>query len=125
MTGLYVFVGGGIGSMLRYLMGLLIQRLGWTAMPYATFLVNIVGSFLIGYLAATVATTQQENSSSKWFWMVGFCGGFTTFSSFSLETLNLVKQGNTATAMGYVFLTNLICLLFVWVGYQCHQNVFK
>lgn len=91
MTALLVFLGGGIGSVLRYLVGLgLPFKVGH--FPIATFLVNVFGSFLIGVIAA-LAVKFNWNESYRLALTVGFCGGFTTFSTFSREGLSFIESG--------------------------------
>lgn len=90
----FVFLGGGLGSVARFLA---IRVIPSTEFPYSTFAVNIVGSFLIGIAMAKLALPQQESTYS--FAVVGFLGGFTTFSAFSLDNLKLIQNGNGGQAL--------------------------
>lgn len=110
---LIVGIGGAIGAVCRYLVGLLPLLTG-SAFPFKTFLINIAGCFLIGVIAA-LALKGTLNPRIVLFLKVGFCGGFTTFSSFALETSGLLEQGFSATAALYIIssvaLGYLACLL--------------
>lgn len=103
-----VFIGAGIGAVLRWFVGLYIHG-NW---PVNTFIVNSVGSFAIGVMASVIA----RNTGSYSFWVIGLLGGFTTFSSFSLEFQRLVTDRGIAAALGYAALTNLSCLLLCALG---------
>ncbi|ODT74989.1 MAG: camphor resistance protein CrcB [Pelagibacterium sp. SCN 64-44] len=114
---LLVGAGGAIGSMARYGMSVLVGRF-WTAgFPLATLLVNIVGSLLMGVLIGVLArTTPQMSSEIRLFVAVGVLGGFTTFSSFSLDTIVLIERGALAQALLYVALSVVICLVGLYLG---------
>lgn len=114
---LLVGAGGAIGSMARYGMSVLVGRF-WTAgFPLATLLVNIVGSLLMGVLIGVLArTTPQMSSEIRLFVAVGVLGGFTTFSSFSLDTIVLIERGALAQALLYVALSVVICLAGLYLG---------
>jgi len=114
-----VATGGALGSVGRYwLSGVVATRVGET-FPWGTVVVNISGSFLIGVLAALTAPEGRWLASPglRLFLMIGVCGGYTTFSSFSLQTLNLLRAGEWAYAIGNVLLSVLLCLVGVWLGY--------
>ena len=94
-----VALGSAAGGVARWLLGELLQRSGGApAFPAATLLVNVTGSFLIGVLAVVVGRQAAEGDALRLLLMVGFCGGYTTFSSFSLETLALVERGAAGAA---------------------------
>ena len=114
MAVLLVAVGGAVGSVLRYWVGLLVA--GWlgTAFPWGTLLINIGGSFVIGWMASA---TPPETAGLRLLVMVGFCGGFTTFSSFSLQTLELMQRGDWIGAWGNVLGSVLLCLGAVTAGW--------
>ena len=107
---LWVALGGALGSMLRYTISALTLMMGITSLA-ATFVANICGAFLIGLIMATVT-----NSHLLLFGTVGVCGGFTTFSTFSAQTLELFQSGQYALAVGYVLASVLACVLFVYLG---------
>lgn len=114
---LLVGLGGALGSMGRYGISLLASSIGWTAFA-GTLTANVIGSFLIGLIYAACA-------SGSWQLMltVGFCGGFTTFSTFSHQSLSLIQQGNMGMALGYMLCSFVACLLFVWLGMQLGQQM--
>ncbi|MEZ5276610.1 MAG: fluoride efflux transporter CrcB [Opitutaceae bacterium] len=119
---LWIGLGSGLGGMLRYLIsGWIASRVGQT-FPWGTITVNVVGSFLIGLLAALSDSQRWIGSPEmRQFLMLGFLGGFTTFSSFSLQTLRLVQDGEWWPAAGNVVGTTALCLLFVLIGYKVGQ----
>jgi fluoride exporter len=113
---LLVAVGGALGSVARYLMASGIQQsTGWT-FPIGTVLVNILGSFLIGVLYVLLVARPDPRHDLRALLMVGVMGGFTTFSSFSLETVTLVMAGNLASATLNVMISVAACLLGTTLG---------
>lgn len=122
-TYLYIAAGGALGSMARYWMaGAIDGRLNM-AFPWGTVLVNILGSFAIGIFAAMAAGESRWGLSDagRLFLMVGICGGFTTFSSFSLQTLGLLREGLLLRAGGHIAVSVLVCLAATWVGLALMQ----
>ncbi|HEY3778156.1 MAG TPA: fluoride efflux transporter CrcB [Rhizomicrobium sp.] len=115
---LAVAAGGALGTLARYwLSGVIANTFGQT-FPWDTLLINIVGSFLIGFFAALTGPDGRflVGGTARQFVMVGLCGGFTTFSAFSLQTLNLVSDGEWLAAGGNVAGSVAICLIAVWLG---------
>lgn len=108
---LAVGLGSGIGSALRYSVSLMSQAMLGGYFPWGTLIVNILGSGLIGWLAASTARSPQRFIRWHPFLVAGFCGGFTTFSLFSLETLHLVQGGLAGLALVYVLVS-----LPLWLG---------
>jgi CrcB protein len=107
---LLIAVGGAAGSVGRYALAQNIDvRLGWS--PWGTLLVNVLGCFAIG-----IAAGYTDRSWVRPLVMVGVLGGFTTFSSFGLQTVTLLQQGDTGKALLYVGLSLALCLLAVWGG---------
>ncbi len=116
----WVAFGGALGSVARYwLSGVTARAIGET-FPWGTVLVNLTGSFVIG-LFATLTAPEGRWLVPAWFrqqfFMLGICGGYTTFSSFSLQTLNLFEGGQWLYAVGNVLLSVICCLLAVWLGH--------
>lgn len=109
---LAVGLGGFAGSVLRYLIGLVPLR-AQSGFPAKTFLINILGSFAIGLIAAAAAKNKDLNPNLILFLKVGICGGFTTFSSFALETSDLLKAGAASTAVLYAVLSMVAGVLAV------------
>lgn len=120
---LYIAAGGALGSIARYWMaGAIDGRLN-TNFPWGTMLVNIAGSFAIGVFAALAAGEGRwgMNESTRLFLIVGICGGFTTFSSFSLQTLNLLREGLLLKAGGNVAISVIACVAATWAGLALMQ----
>jgi len=116
MNVLYVFVGGGVGAAARYLVSGLVYRWIDPAFPYGTLVVNITGCFLIGFLASIFQDRFLVNTSLRLFLTIGILGGFTTFSTFSLETLHMLQEGSTALALLNIGGSIVGGLLASWVG---------
>jgi len=109
---LLVFAGGGIGASFRYLLFLLTKNPS-NGFPLTTFVINVLGCFIIGLI---YHFSWMENSQLKIFLMVGVLGGFTTFSSFGLETFQLLVNAKYQTAIFYVILSNICGLAAVYAG---------
>ncbi len=112
---LLVGIGGMIGSMLRYLFSVLIKP---QSFPYATLSVNILGSFLIGLIMGFVLKNEAVSQNWKLFLATGICGGFTTFSAFSLECIQLLDQQRYAATIGYIGLSIILGLAATFAGIQ-------
>lgn len=113
----WIGVGGALGSIARFLCSEAALRLWGPSFPWGTLLVNALGSFLIGIFASMFPATGSEGSNLvKQFLVVGICGGYTTFSSFSLQTLALLQNGNIGKAFLNVVGSVVVCLIATWVG---------
>ena len=113
---LSVGAGGFIGAVLRFLMGKLPFK-EITVFPVNTLLVNLIGAFVIGLVAAAGSRYGAENSNLVLFLKAGLCGGFTTFSTFSLEGLTLIQEGHFLIFMAYAVSSVVLCLIFIWLGH--------
>lgn len=113
---LAVFAGGGIGAVLRYLTSLYCARFAFFSFPCATFLVNVAGSFLIGFFYALCMDKMVLSPVLKIALTAGFCGGLTTFSTFSFELLEMLLSGRFLSAFLYIVLSISLCLAAVWLG---------
>ncbi len=113
MHWLYVFVGGGIGSLCRYGISQLMP-FSSKVFPFATFITNFMASILIGILVAYMI--KNQDLYLKHLLITGFCGGFSTFSAFSLESYQLIDQGAFLWAILYILVSVLICLAGVYLG---------
>lgn len=125
MLYLWVAVGSAIGGMARYFCsGVAIMVLGPT-FPWGTLFVNVVGSLVIGLIAAMTGPDGRliVSGEVRQFLMTGIMGGFTTFSSFSLQTLNLMHEGEWLYAFANITVSVALCLLAVWVGYAAGQSL--
>ena len=109
---IWIALGSALGGVSRFAVGAWMLEKYGGAFPWGTLLINILGSGLIGLFATTVKPAPWRQ-----FLMVGICGGFTTFSSFSLETLTLLHDGHSGRALAYVALSVLVCLASVWAGH--------
>lgn len=118
MTYLWVAIGSALGGMARYFITLALPPLVGPSFPWATLLINILGSFVIGWFGTLSAPGGRFDGyyDTRVFVMVGICGGFTTFSSFSLQTFELLIRGEAARAGAYIVGSVLLCLLGVWLG---------
>jgi CrcB protein len=119
VTYLWVAVGAAIGGVGRYwLSGVVADWLGET-FPWGTLVINVTGSFVIGFFASLTGPDGRVlvSTNMRQFVMVGICGGYTTFSSFSLQTLNLARDGELLYAGGNITLSVVLCLIAVWLGY--------
>ena len=113
---LIVGLGGAVGSMLRYTVQKIFQVQTAAAFPTGTLLVNIAGCFLIGILWSLVSRSLTWNDEMKLLLMTGFCGGFTTFSAFTLEGIGLLKENKTALFVIYLTASVVGGLLATFIG---------
>lgn len=111
----WIALGGAAGSVARALVGLSLPA----RFPWATLLVNVFGSLLIGWLMARLGSLETPAGASlRNLLVVGFCGGFTTFSTFSWQTLEQMQKGQWSAAVANVLLSVTLCLLAVWLGFR-------
>ena len=120
MTYLWIAIGGALGSVGRFwLNGVVSQR--FDTFPMGTLVINVTGSFVIGIFGALTIpegrTSLEGRAFATQFVMIGICGGFTTFSSFSLQTLNLLRDREWLYAGGNVLLSVALCMIATWLGF--------
>lgn len=108
-----IAAGGAIGSVTRALIGWAIPS---GRMPWATIAINIAGSLLIGWLFSRLGPLTESNARAHGFWIVGICGGFTTFSAFSLQTMEQIQRSDWTAALANVVLSVVVCVFATWVG---------
>lgn len=113
---LYLALGGSIGAILRYILSALPHKIYWGTFPFGTLLVNLLGSFLIGF-GFILLGKDQIPENLKLFLFIGILGSFTTFSTFMFESLNLFKAGDLKFALLNIGASNILGLFFVYLGY--------
>jgi fluoride exporter len=121
----WIGLGSALGGMSRYwFSGLVAQRIGET-FPWGTLVVNVSGSLAIGFLATLTSPDGRFwlSPKARQFFMSGVCGGYTTFSSFSLQTLDLAREGDWLKAGANVVLSTTLCLVAVWLGHLAALGV--
>jgi CrcB protein len=114
-TILSIFIGGGLGSVARYLLGTWINRMYQSTFPLGTLTVNVVACFLVGLLAGLIGQSAKDDTVRSLL-MIGFCGGFSTFSAFTLDSARLVDAGMPAQMGLYVLLSLIGCLAATFAG---------
>ena len=119
LTYLWIAIGGALGSMARYACSRLAAEWVGEAFPYGTLFINVLGSFVIGAFATLTGPGGRVMAPPdlRQFVIVGVCGGYTTFSAFSLQTLTLIRGGHMVGAGANVVGSVVLCLVAVWLGY--------
>jgi CrcB protein len=122
---IWIAIGGAIGTVGRYWLSGVVARMIGETFPWGTLLINVTGSLVIGFFATLTGPDGRVfvGSTARQFVMVGICGGYTTFSAFSLQTLNLMNDGEWFRAGGYIVLSVVLCLIAVWVGHILAINI--
>ena len=111
-----VFAGGGIGSTVRFLLGRWVNALHSYNFPLGTLVVNVVACIVLGFVVGVADHRQVISPSARLFWTVGFCGGFSTFSTFSSETLALIQGGFYMSTFVYIISSLVLCLAGTFAG---------
>ena len=119
LTYLWIALGGALGSVARYACSSFAAHSFGETFPWGTLLVNVAGSFVIGGFATLTGPDGRWilPPDARLFVTIGICGGYTTFSSFSLQTLNLIRGGEFAAAFGNIVGSVMLCLVSVWAGF--------
>jgi fluoride exporter len=120
---LIVFLGGGLGSVVRYYLSRWINLLHTYNFPWGTLVVNILACLALGWIVGLADHKQLISPSAKLFWTVGFCGGFSTFSTFSSETLYLLQGGLTTSMVFYIIFSLLLCVAATFGGLYLGENL--
>ncbi len=110
MAFIWIFIGGGLGACSRYGLGTLIARWSGTAFPLNTLLINMTGSFLIGLISTLLLDRSISNPAWRWALITGFLGGYTTFSAYSYETVQLFDTGHGDRALLYLVASNAVSI---------------
>lgn len=111
-----IAAGGAFGSVLRYAMSIWVTTLAGRGFPYGTLVVNVAGCLAMGFLFVLFVDRLSDSVIWRAGLLIGVLGGFTTFSSFSIETFNLIEQGEILKAAGNVFASVVLCLFATWIG---------
>lgn len=118
----FIFIGGGLGSVFRFGLGKWIGTLHSTQFPFGTLIVNILACFSLGLIIGLADHKQLFSPTTRLFWAAGFCGGFSTFSTFSMETLELIQSGLTVQVLLYIVLSLVLCLAATFGGLYTGQQ---
>lgn len=119
-----IFIGAGFGGVLRYGISTGIYNLFNKNFPYGTLVVNVSGSFLMGFLFVLILERFQSIAPQlRALLLIGFLGGYTTFSSFSIETINLMENANWFSAIVNILLSTTLCLAAAWIGVILGRNL--
>ena len=121
---IWIAVGSALGGMARYWCTGAAARLFGETFPWGTLLINILGSFIIGFFVSLTGPEGRYvvDQNFRMFVTVGLCGGYTTFSAFSLQSMVLMQEGEWLQAGGYIAASVIVCLLAVWLGHLlAHQ----
>ena len=121
----WIAVGSALGGMARYWCSGVAARLVGETFPWGTLVINIVGSFIIGFFAALTGPDGrvEVGTTVRQFVTIGLCGGYTTFSSFSIQTLSLAQDGEWFRAGAYIVASVVCCLIAVWAGYLLAASI--
>lgn len=124
---LWIMIGSALGGGVRYWCSGVVARMFGETFPWGTLLINVSGSLVIGFFNTITGPDGRllVGSTARQFVMIGLCGGYTTFSSFSLQTLNLARDGEWLRASANIVLSVVVCLLAVWVGHVAAAGINK
>jgi len=120
---LLVFLGGGLGSVVRFFLGKWINSLHTNHFPWATLTVNTIACLTLGIIAGLADHRQLMSPATRLFWTIGFCGGFSTFSTFSIETLELMQNGFTTSSIIYITSSLLLCIGAIYGGFVLGESL--
>jgi CrcB protein len=121
---LMIFLGGGIGSALRYIVKIFCDKHFGYLFPWGTFAVNILGCIFLGFVfALAIHKSDFLDTNTRLFLTVGIAGGFTTFSTFSLEAVNLITEGHLLISLGYMLSSVIFGLLSIYLGFYIAKYV--
>lgn len=115
MTAVYIFLGGGLGSIARYGVSKFVLNLAETHLPLGTLLANILSCIVLGFILTTNKITWMDSDVLKPLMVIGFCGGFSTFSTFSLETLALLRNDMIFWAVANILVSIAMCMFILYL----------
>lgn len=116
MNYIWVFIGGGLGSIARYELGQKVARLTGSGFPFGTISVNILSCLILGLVGYLFTVKGMMGQTARLLLGIGFCGGFSTFSSFTAETFELMKSGQYFYAGSNIIISIVLCLFSFWAG---------
>lgn len=116
-------MGSGLGGLIRFGLGKWINSWHNSNFPFGTFVVNILACLVLGFVVGLADNRQLISTESKLFWVIGFCGGFSTFSTFSNETLTLYQSGNHIVNITYIVTSVIVCLVATYLGFAVADKV--
>lgn len=120
---IYVFIGGGLGSLTRFLIGKKVNTFHNYNFPLGTFAINIIACFALGFVIGLADHKQLLSPLAKLFWAAGFCGGFSTFSAFSNESLTLLQNGHNTAMIFYILLSVILCITATFSGLLIAERI--
>ncbi|MBL7871107.1 MAG: fluoride efflux transporter CrcB [Cyclobacteriaceae bacterium] len=120
---LFVFLGGGLGSVVRYTIGRWINSAHTYNFPFGTLAANVLACVTLGLLIGLADHRQLLSPNARLFWAVGFCGGFSTFSTFSQETLTLFQNGLNTSAISYITISLFFCVGATYLGILAGEQI--
>lgn len=118
---LLVFLGGGLGSVLRFLIGTFIQKNISSIIPWHTLAANVLAAAIVGFISGWILLKPGQYEQQRILLSVGFCGGLSTFSTFTLENFELLKSGQYVLAISYIVVSVLTCLFAFWAAWQLQK----
>lgn len=118
-----IFIGGGLGSVTRFGLGKWISSWHTSTFPYGTLGVNVIACLVLGWIIGLADHKNLLSDSTRLFWTIGFCGGFSTFSTFSSETISLVQSGLHVSGGLYVLASLVLCLLATYAGLYLGNHI--
>ena len=113
---IYIFIGGGLGSLVRFILSKWVNTFHNSSFPFGTFTINVLACFVLGFIIGLADQKQLLSPFARLFWAVGFCRGFSTFSAFSSETVALFQQGQNSTILLYILLSVVVCMTATFGG---------
>jgi fluoride exporter len=119
----YIALGSALGGVSRYLVGALVQRLATTTFPTGTLVVNVTACFVLGIVIRYATETPSVSPDMRAFLTVGFCGGYSTFSTFTFETVRLLEDGEWTRAAAYIALSLLVSIGAMFLGFAAARQL--